>query len=162
MFSNCLFHGALAHQIGNAIIITSLISSLTIAQVFNTYTRTGSNIECLGSNACANHTILCDSFIDCTIQCLGFSACLNTRISCPKDANCLIQCDNGRQSCQHMTVNATDSSSLEFQCDPYSIDSCDSTAVYCPINGHRGPISCNITGISSSTVSNAFDVCFIL
>ena len=135
---------------------TSLYIVLVFTQKIYATIITGSNIDCSGDNSCLDHTLACIQGADCTINCDGENACKNTTVLCPVDYACQIDCYDGNsrnEQCRYMHVNATKSSSLLWNCASGPNDCCDDMVLYCPINGHSGPITCEVTGASESEIS---------
>ena len=116
-----------------SLIIIISLSTLCQSQVV----RYGSIHYCNGINPCGNTVITCDPHKDCQVTCSGQYACLNT------------------------IINATTSLSLALQCGYTHLDyaSCDLTRIYCPDNGHAGPITCSLYGATSTSIVNGFYVC---
>ena len=137
---------------------TALVLFIICTLVNPQIIRRGQIIPCIGINSCRNNTIICDPFNDCAITCQGINACDGTVISCPNSGACLIQCQTS-QSCSNSIINATYSASLIVSCSSQALSSCDMTTMYCPDNGHSGPIQCTLQGATSTSIPNGFRVC---
>eukprot|EP01084_Bolivina_argentea_P253964 426822_1 len=109
-------------------------------------TITGSDFTCNSYQECYQDIIICDANKNCTITCSGSGSCRYSNILCPINGNCTINCENQVDTCRQATINATASTSLHLNCfDTITgYRGCDDTNVYCPNNGHSGPITCNI------------------
>lgn len=121
---------------------------------------TGSDIVCDSFAECQSDILRCDPFLNCNISCHSSSACKSANITCPKNAHCIVDCtDPGADSCRSMTINAIESTSLTWNFPIGGVsDACDSSIVYCPVNGHLGDVSCTITGFHENSIPRGIQV----
>ena len=90
-----------------------------------------------------DNVFICNPNADCDIFCPHqLHQCNNAKIECPvnKDFNCNVDCiSESYDVCNNITINATESKSLQFRCHAYS----DFT-IHCPTNDRRGLNQCKI------------------
>ena len=109
---------------------------------------------CDEQGICEGITIQCLPNEQCIVECTRNWACVNTIIQCPANYECNIKCgyngdistvtQNGQRICQHMIINATQSSSLIVNAtmgDIYNIfpfpRTSENTKIYCPHNNNN-------------------------
>ena len=116
----------------------------------------GSNFDCKQFDSCQGDTLICNPYSDCNVTCSEISfACQSAIIQCPIDGNCNIDCSSDAHTsiCAQITINATQSTSLTFKCSN-EWRACDQFTLYCPINGHAGPIQCKLTGADDRAIQS--------
>ena len=117
-----------------SLILWSSLGHMINSQIHIHKTRRGKYHDCMGMDACSYTHIICDPYTECQISC------------------------QGRYSCSHSLINATASTSLILSCSQTDYASCDMTNIFCPDNGHSGPIRCSLYGATSTSIVNGIQV----
>ena len=95
-------------------------------------------LDCNGKNSCRDSIITSPNNGYLNLSCVGDNACQTTEVTCPINGDCVINCGGVNDDCKDMIIDATQSLSLEVNCDPNPMNTsalgeqCDQMHIYCP------------------------------
>eukprot|EP01083_Nonionella_stella_P097713 274669_1 len=93
------------------------------------------DITCSADGLCRSKPIICNDNEDCFIRCDGRDSCWYSIIQCPLHGKCDIWCGLERNTCDAITINATQSTALYMYC---ADNECDDTTIHCPTQHYIG------------------------